>query len=492
MKKKIVVCIFMILLLVVGCGERKAEPTTTEAEKKMEEVSSGEQSSTKAENYYNISVNDKILKESEYMSVSMNELLVQGNESLQSSVSQWSKKRQKELVKQAEEWEESAKEEGMTSYYMNKQLKVACANQNILSICDYEEGYAGGAHGYHVYSGTNFDAKTGEKLAIADVVKEEEAFYKKAGEYIDTYLQEEYSDGLFPDCQETIDDMWTKEDLCWFFTASGITIVFNEYEIGPYAMGIVFVSLPYEEFADELKEEYVSNQAIGLYELEKNEDISIITEQENSKLHIASDEAGHFIILDDKKVEVAEDFNSSFAYSYLLRHTDGNLYVVLSLDMASDDWVTYLYRIQDGKVEKTDEVYAAFDLSQYSFSSFTMGSPIYCLGTYSTIQDYSINEDGKFVKESELYTLSGSMEDRAVLTTKAEIMVLVDEKEVVLPVGSKLQMMETDNETKATIYLVDTKQEATLELKRAGEEGSEIYVGEKNEYDCFEELPYAG
>lgn len=488
MMKKIAVCLWMVLLLLVGCGERKVQPTTTEAEKKMEEVSMEEQSSQSDEKYYTISVNDKILKESEYMSVSMNELSVQRNEALQSSISTWSEKCQNELMKQAEDWEESAKEEGLTSYYMDKQLFISCATENVLSICDYEEGYAGGAHGYHIYTSVNFDVKTGKELTISDVVKDEESFYKKASKYINTYLKENYGDELFSDYKETISNLWKEGDLCWFFTASGMTVVFNEYELGPYSMGRICVDLPNGEFEKELKDVYASNQAIGLYELIENKDFSIVTEQKNAKLQIASDETGYFIILDDKKVKVAENFN----YCYLLRHTDGNLYVVLSFDMASDDWVTYLYRIQDGKVEKTDEVYAAFGSSNYGFSSFDMASSIYCLGTYRGIQQYAINEEGKFVKQSDVYTLTGSLEDRAVLTTKAEITVLVDEKEVVLPVGSKLQMLETDDESKATVYLVDTKQEATLNLKRTGEEGSEIYIGEKNEYDCFEELPYAG
>ena len=103
--------------------------------------------------------------------------------------------------------------------------------------------------------GYNFDAQTGIKLSIEDVVNDFNSFTTAANEYLFAELEKGYGEGLWKDYKETIKAMWKENDY-WYFNDSGITIIFNLYEIGPYATGDVMITLPYDVFKAYIKEQY--------------------------------------------------------------------------------------------------------------------------------------------------------------------------------------------------------------------------------------------
>ncbi len=49
---------------------------------------------------------------------------------------------------------------------------------------------------------------TGEELKIQDIVTDMPSFRQQATKDIDKYLQENYSDGLFEDYQDTVEQIW--------------------------------------------------------------------------------------------------------------------------------------------------------------------------------------------------------------------------------------------------------------------------------------------
>lgn len=73
-----------------------------------------------------------------------------------------------------------------------------------------------------------------------------------------------YSDGLFEDYQDTVEQIWEGEDgFNWYLNESGIMVIFNPYVVGPYAMGAVTVPLPYSSYASYLNPDYTTPETIS-------------------------------------------------------------------------------------------------------------------------------------------------------------------------------------------------------------------------------------
>ena len=98
--------------------------------------------------------------------------------------------------------------------------------------------YTGGAHG-GTYRGTiNMDEQTGRILTESDIF--EPGYYQQLTSLLREYL---------PKCTEMdmIFDANISPSDNFYVTSEGITYVYQQYEIGPYALGIVEVLVPWSE-----------------------------------------------------------------------------------------------------------------------------------------------------------------------------------------------------------------------------------------------------
>ena len=64
--------------------------------------------------------------------------------------------------------------------------------------------------------------------------------------------------GLFEDYGAIIDNSMQYGNMTpyWYLNDTGLVIFYNQYELGPYAAGIIKVELPYEELEGILREEF--------------------------------------------------------------------------------------------------------------------------------------------------------------------------------------------------------------------------------------------
>ena len=60
-------------------------------------------------------------------------------------------------------------------------------------------------------------------------------------------LGEEYTEGFWADYRDII-SRWNETAV--YFDETGMTVIFSAYELGPYAMGPVELTLTYAELAD--------------------------------------------------------------------------------------------------------------------------------------------------------------------------------------------------------------------------------------------------
>ena len=169
------------------------------------------------------------------------------------AVLQWSENRNSEIEGLRTGYAKAAAEDAAFGeptdsyrYSIIQQLETARVDERVISLIERNSEYTGGAHGSWGSSGITFDAENGEILELSDLLTDAEGFQEKAEEYILSRLAEREAEGLFPDYENTIRQMWTNGPN-WYLDAAGITFVFQPYLIGPWAMGEVLVTVPYTE-----------------------------------------------------------------------------------------------------------------------------------------------------------------------------------------------------------------------------------------------------
>lgn len=114
--------------------------------------------------------------------------------------------------------------------------------KGMVSYLKYAYGYSGGAHGMDVLTCRTFDLKTGEQIFEEDLFKR--GYEDRLTEALRTNLLSRYED----------QDMFFETDITpsdeFYLTSEGITYIYQRYEIGPYAIGIIEVLVPWKEIKD--------------------------------------------------------------------------------------------------------------------------------------------------------------------------------------------------------------------------------------------------
>lgn len=131
-------------------------------------------------------------------------------------------------------------------------------DRGLLSIMLVSEEYSGGAHGNHFFSFINFDLKTGKRLKMGDLIatnKLKPFFQQEKRRLIQTNEENAMLfDENLEDFQTFVENRGpqtaaeTKEFAnfdSFYLTRAGLTTLYNEYEIAPYAAGPQSVDLDY-------------------------------------------------------------------------------------------------------------------------------------------------------------------------------------------------------------------------------------------------------
>lgn len=145
------------------------------------------------------------------------------------------------------------------SYELEYESKVnACrVDETIFSfVRSVVEDY-GGAHPNHVRVARNYNTQTGEELGLGDIFSDVDGFKAML---MDELNNHEYRDEFFDEWEITVDNTFNGNDgykLEFVLTNDGIEIIFNPYELGPYAMGDITLNYDYKLISDYIKPEYV-------------------------------------------------------------------------------------------------------------------------------------------------------------------------------------------------------------------------------------------
>ena len=141
-------------------------------------------------------------------------------------------------------------------YVTESTVQVKRADDTILSYTRTNYSYYGGAHPNTYYNGRNFDPKTGKELTLREVALDYDELYQYVLDALKARQEKEVSDGdgsiFFDDYETTVHDLFYGADgtgdfvvVQWFMTEKALYVVFNAYDIAPYAAGPSTVEIPF-------------------------------------------------------------------------------------------------------------------------------------------------------------------------------------------------------------------------------------------------------
>jgi hypothetical protein len=133
---------------------------------------------------------------------------------------------------------------------------IALANDDFVSVGFGIGGYSrGAAHPYSYTEPINYDLKNGKTLKLADLFKPSSSYLKVISAYCVNDLKKQ-AKAQGPDSALTSDWIQTgaaakaENYKSWTITRKGLAINFDAYQVGPYAAGPQFVSVPYSALQD--------------------------------------------------------------------------------------------------------------------------------------------------------------------------------------------------------------------------------------------------
>lgn len=216
--------------------------------------------------------------------------------------------------KDAQEWRDSMiaadneENDTFTGHYSDQNtLSVERADSRCLSILRSHSQFLGGAHGMTVTEGYSFDAQTGKKLTLSDVLKSTDELASILYKEVKKQSGPEQAAGIDEDAASTIekmvsdtlnteqngadskgndtgkertegstadpagksaatdestsggDDADYTDHLTWYVGGDGIHFVFDAYDIGPYAAGAYSVVLTPKDYPDLINTYYTDS-----------------------------------------------------------------------------------------------------------------------------------------------------------------------------------------------------------------------------------------
>lgn len=141
----------------------------------------------------------------------------------------------------------------------HRSVAAARSDNAVFSMrIDFEQNYAGAAHGIAFRKGMTFDAVTGRQLTIDELSAKDAdlaaAAAQKAEEWI---MSSEYVNAVTcDDVDAAVYQLLTEYDQ-WYLTDTGLMMICNPYDVTAYAAGMLEIELSYDELSGLMSEEYI-------------------------------------------------------------------------------------------------------------------------------------------------------------------------------------------------------------------------------------------
>lgn len=342
--------------------------------------------------------------------------------------------------------------------YLYESVFVKRADDKVFSLLFCEDAYGGGPHGYIYMRGYSFDVETGAQLKLSDLgdVKED----------LKTYLNNYFYDNIM-DAEyltlENIPELVDGETLCWYLLDEGMQVIFNQYEIGPYAAGMFYVTVPYSALPG-INQKYI--QGNGICGLGNSIDIDGDGVQESIKVNRYSTygdyETGYTgmdVIIDGQSYAVTGLTPYLMTSEYTYKTTDSICYLILSTTFEGNSSNIALCKLTKTGVEVVQQLEGC-EVAYGVGDILHITTNIEILGNYSAEKLCRIeNNQLVFLEDRYLLHNSENNPDRQSVVTKEAVPVKLDEEGVLvdaqLQAGTRIYPINTDAETVVGFYLED-------------------------------------
>ena len=129
---------------------------------------------------------------------------------------------------------------------MDAEDVVMNAGHDVLSVLFVNFFYLGGAHPGSYHWSLNYDFTTGQELSLGDLFVPGSAYLERIAEYCKERLVEQLDFDIWEDGAAPTPENYQ----VWVMTSGGLLIIFDEYQVAPYAAGPQQVIVPYDILVD--------------------------------------------------------------------------------------------------------------------------------------------------------------------------------------------------------------------------------------------------
>ncbi len=159
-----------------------------------------------------------------------------------------------QFVKDYENFKKEVPDAASLGWYLKDSTSILTNTADIFCFENTSESFLGGAHGSYNVAYTNIDMRNGNVLKTKDIFNKgyENALNKLIEEKIRKHFEikpsENLTDGGLFENKVSFNDNFA-------ITKEGIEFLYNQYEIAPYAMGVIEVKFSYKELDGLLNKE---------------------------------------------------------------------------------------------------------------------------------------------------------------------------------------------------------------------------------------------
>ena len=419
----------------------------------------------------------------------------------------------------------------MNHFVCENKVYVHRADEKVLSYSTNNYTFLGGVHGMYGDFGDTFDAQTGEKLKLSDVITDPKAY----GQILFDKVSENY-----PDVVDYLEDPNTLRDQIveevsspdaynWELDPDGIVYFFNPYDIAAYAAGQQIIKVGYKEQPELFNEAYLPPEGRDYVCDAPAGNNFMLDADGDGKYEIVSvyphyvEDSGDYStyagfdvgIGEGQTITIAEDFYLYEATGCYAQFANGKTYLLVDCQTDNDYHEVIVCEVGNGDVrevgrygvtprynsyEEDSDIYYAYAYTDPA--AMQMSEHFDRLSTYYAGGTYRMTDQGKIEPLGDYAYLSEGNRDYFVLTSTAEIQAdIVDEEGNVKKAGATFPV-GTNFTIYRTSYPSDAWEECQVDcLLEDGtivrfnytmdSDGNRLVNGQ-NEWDIFDNLLYAG
>ena len=406
------------------------------------------------------------------------------------------------------EEEPAPEEDDYMQYFLKHDLSVTRADTRVISFCDFQSSFTGGAHPNSWYETRNYDSLTGRLLSLQDVLKDPDSLPELLEEvlkediYPEAFLYDDLAAAIRDEMEMsgTYTDEATGEEAEILpgpdFTLSydSITFWFSPYEITSHAAGAVSETLRFEDYPDLVKEEYTEVPEDWMVPVSQNQEVTLSDGSVISWQAYPLDEyeSEWNYILTVNGVNREETVYAFEFHSWLIHQNGRNFLATESAEI--DDYVSMKITDLNGLtgITSPEEIPEGTYIGRHFMSSsptdpnqVILGTRADLLSTYTVYRTYRFGEDG-LPEALEDWDTVRTYDDWGIeLTVRRRLGVdTVDASgeitgSLMLPEGTKLHFWRTDGNTWVDMI---TDSDETVRLYTDGEWPQKVNGLDAEEY----------